>query len=142
MGRVWLVIVAFAAVGCSAAPQTAKPTTRPRLATQHPREPFSDPTRIKEPATVTAVQIDAYQLSVPFGVISRNEKFWKRIDEDCVDRITYDVLYKNGVRVGQAPIGEWEYFKKIIAQNPATSQLSTIIAPQAKAIELPMHRSE
>src|SRR4051812_7697836 len=42
----------------------------------------------------TRVQMDVYQLSVPFGTVSKNEAFWKRIDEQCVDVATYDVIFK------------------------------------------------
>jgi hypothetical protein len=47
---------------------------------------------------------------VPEGTFSGNEEFWKRIDEQCFDVGTTDLLYKNGVRVGRAPMSELASF--------------------------------
>src|SRR5277367_3566362 len=62
---------------------------------------FSDP-----PANVQhgpyVVQLDIYQLEVPFGALSRDDEFWKRVDETQINPADYDVLVKNGVRVGIA----------------------------------------
>src|SRR3954471_5328097 len=30
------------------------------------------------------LEVDVYQLRVPYGTISRNAQFWKRVDEQCV----------------------------------------------------------
>ena len=49
--------------------------------------------------------INVYRLRVPIGTVSGNADFWKRIDEQVVDPATYDLLFKNGVRVGAAPAG-------------------------------------
>jgi hypothetical protein len=49
---------------------------------------------------------------VPDGTFSGNEEFWKRIDEQCVDVATADLLYKNGLRVGEAPMSEMSAFGK------------------------------
>src|SRR5689334_7515808 len=83
------------------------------------REPFSTVGKIERGDIPTAVQVTIYQLSVPYGTVSRNEKFWKRIDESVIDINSYETLFKNGVRVGEAPTEEWEYFKKIVEENPA-----------------------
>jgi hypothetical protein len=49
---------------------------------------------------------------VPDGTFSGNEEFWKRIDEQVFDVATADLLYKNGLRVGEAPLTELETFGK------------------------------
>src|SRR6266542_3692986 len=89
--------------GCTAqrpAPTTGS-ATRPHTLARQPREPFSNPNRVMSLGSMArAVQVDVYQLTVPYSTISRNEKFWKRIDETCVDVATSDVLFKNGIRVG------------------------------------------
>ena len=82
------------------------------------------------------IYLDVYQLDVPLGTISGNEAFWKRINEQCVDVATHEMLDKNGVRVGQAPIDEWDYFKKIIDQNPARTQPRSVTAAGSAAVEL------
>ena len=86
------------------------------------------------------LRVDIYQLQVPLGTISRNQQFWKRVDENAVDVPTYDLLLKNGVRVGQAPIAEWEYFKKIMADYPAVTKAASLVAAESKPIELPVRK--
>src|SRR5687768_16144984 len=53
-------------------------------------------------AVVRAVHLDMYQFTVPHGGVSRSEEFWKRVDEQRIDVATYDLLLKNGLRVGVA----------------------------------------
>jgi hypothetical protein len=91
-------------------------------------------------AAPVGMRVDLYQLQVPEGTISHNEKFWKRVDEHSVDPGTYDLLYKNGVRVGQAPIADWDYFKQVMEQYPAVAKQSSLLAGEGKAVELPMRK--
>lgn len=91
-------------------------------------------------ATPVGMRVDIYQLQVPEGSVSRNEKFWKRVDEHCFDPATYDLLYKNGVRVGQAPIADWDYFKQVMEQYPAVAKQSSLVAGEGKAVELPVRK--
>src|SRR4051794_36531699 len=63
-----------------------------------------------KPQVVFVVQLEVWQISVPFGSVSNNAAFWKRVGEDNIDVAARDVLYLNGFRVGQAPINEWDYF--------------------------------
>ncbi len=86
------------------------------------------------------LQVDLYQLSVPFGAVSRNEQFWKHVDEQVVDVATYDLLYKNGVRVGQAPIADWEYFRQIMQQYPTFTKANTLVGIESKPVERPMRK--
>jgi hypothetical protein len=94
------------------------------------------------PERLAPLRVDLYQISVPLGAVSRNVKFWKRIDETCVDVATCDLLQKNGIRVGVAPTSEWDYFKHIMEQRPATSKLNTLLGPggAGQPIELPVRR--
>jgi hypothetical protein len=72
------------------------------------------------------LRLSVYQITVPRGAVSRSDEFWKRVDEHTVDAATYDLLLRNGVRVGLAPAGEWEqYFKQIVEFYPAATQAST-----------------
>jgi hypothetical protein len=93
-----------------------------------------------QPVVQYVVQLDVYQLSVPQGTVSNNDAFWKRVSEDTIDIATRDVLYLNGIRVGQAPVSEWEYFKNIINENPAVAQQNSYIATQMKSVEMPMRK--
>jgi hypothetical protein len=87
-----------------------------------------------------ALRIDLYQLQLPEGTISRNEKFWKRVDEQSLEPATYELLYKNGVRVGQAPLVEWEYMKQVMEQYPAITKATALVAAESKPVELSMRK--
>jgi hypothetical protein len=91
------------------------------------------------PAPVHA--LDVYQLSVPLGAVSRSHEFWKRVDESSVDVATYDLLQKNGFRVGVAPASEWAYFRAIIEQHPAVTKRMTVTSGGAGSIELEMKKN-
>ena len=86
------------------------------------------------------LRCEIYQLQVPFGTISRNTEFWRHVDENAVDVATYELLLKNGVRVGQAPVSEWEYFREILAQYPALTKQTSLVAAEAKPVELPVRK--
>lgn len=83
-----------------------------------------------------AVQLDIFQIRVPRGAISNSAEFWKRVDENQVDPPTYRLLLKNGLRVGVAPAGEWEYFRNIIEQYPAKTDRSNISAGAAGGYDI------
>lgn len=85
-------------------------------------------------------RLDVLVLTVPFGTVSTNDDFWKRIDETSVSPATHDVLFRNGVRVGHAPIGEWEFFRQIIAQHPTITQKGDYAGDEGKAIEIAVRR--
>lgn len=104
------------------------------------REPFSHVGKIEAGDIPTAVQVTIYQLSVPYGTVSRNEKFWKRIDETVVDINTYETLFKNGIRVGEAPTDEWDYFKHIMEENPAVTRINSLVSLDGKTVELPLRK--
>jgi hypothetical protein len=72
------------------------------------------------------LSLDVYQLQLPLGTISRSEEFWKHIDEDRVDVGTYDLLRKNGWRLGIALANEWPYFKDILDAYPALWEKTTL----------------
>jgi hypothetical protein len=84
------------------------------------------------------IQLSIYRITVPAGSISRNEEFWKHIDEHAVDVPTYELLYKNGVRVGVASASEWDYFKQILDQHPAKTQPGAFSGRDVRDIDLEM----
>lgn len=88
------------------------------------------------------VQLDLYRITVPFGTISANEALWKSIDEQCVDVATYDLLFKNGLRVGRAATAQWDAIARLIAENPATTRKSAFVAAEAKSLTLPMKHGD
>jgi hypothetical protein len=84
------------------------------------------------------IQLGLYRITVPAGSISGSPQFWKHIDEHAVDIPTYDVLYKNGVRVGVAAASEWDYFKEILDQHPAKTQPGAFSGVKVRDIDLEM----
>jgi len=97
----------------------------------------SDPPVIFRPT----VNLSIYHLRVPLGTVSGSDEFWKRVDEHAVDITTYDVLYKNGIRVGRAPFSELDSFLKILDRNPMQTLPTVFVASGAKTIELPMKKA-
>ncbi|MGF1632862.1 MAG: hypothetical protein ACFCVE_03340 [Phycisphaerae bacterium] len=115
----------------------AQPTDRALYLVQQPQliVPTPEP-QDAQPTRRWVYQLVSYQLSVPGGEVSRNDALWKRIDEQAVDVATYDVLWKNGIRVGIAPIAEMEHVRRHI-DDPAAKRLSTANTVQ-QSFELPM----
>ena len=54
------------------------------------------------------INVFAYQVLLPRGAASRNPQFWKRLNEDVVDRQTNDMLQFNGLRLGRASIASYK----------------------------------
>src|SRR5204863_5760681 len=118
------LVCALMILGCT--PNKPEQAPQPRLAprAQDARGIFFPPEaqlvhRDAVPTQQLLVQMIAYQIIVPVGSVSRNGEFWHHVSETAVDMGTHDLLYKNGVRVGMASAGEWDYFKSILEQNPA-----------------------
>ena len=141
MNRTPLLIVATVFLtcllfGCGGPPppkaRTVKATSRP-----------ADVTAILRPGPhAPVVHLDVYQMFVPRGAVSRSDEFWKRVDEQQIDPATYDLLLKNGVRVGMARTSEWaDYFRDIFDRNNAKSIPGSILANGAGTLELPMKRN-
>ena len=84
--------------------------------------------------------LDVYVLTVPYGAVSRNDELWKRVNEQAVDVATYDLLYKNGVRVGEAPIAEYGRFVKTIEEQPASHRIHNLVDAQAKDVDLEIRK--
>src|SRR6185312_8736345 len=79
--------------------------------------PAPDPIAPKRVPQIV-VLLDVYDLAVPAGAISRNDEFWKRVDEDQVDLGAHDLLLKNGIRFGIGHDADWAYFKGLLAKHP------------------------
>ncbi len=147
-----LITAAIAVAGCAArhAPKTSAYLPASRIGSPavqvnayqppHLSQSFSASTGISMGDVPTAIEMTLYKLTVPYGTVSRNEKFWKRIDESVVDVTTYQTLFKNGIRVGEAPTSEWDYFKKIMADNPAVTQVSSLVTVDGRTVDLPLRK--
>jgi hypothetical protein len=152
------VALAAAAGGCQPQPSSATRPTTAQVVGEIPadvlmvRGPSQDEESDRTPrspadarpatADRTLVGLDAYLISVPAGAVSRNEEFWKRINEEdaVASPAQYDLLRRNGVRVGQGRLEDWAFFKEIIDRRPAATQLFSFVAVAGKSVEMEMKK--
>lgn len=83
--------------------------------------------------------LDMYQLSGSVGTFSTNADFWKPFDDTFLGMWKHDVLYKNGLRVGRAPLTELVQLIDKLAD--AESQESSLIGVRGRDFEIPMKKS-
>src|SRR5436190_22016106 len=74
--------------------------------------------RDAQPTVPMVFQLACYQLSVPVGTVSRKEDCWKHIDENALDPARYDLLRRNGMRLGVAPMSEFETLRAMLQDTP------------------------
>jgi hypothetical protein len=127
----------LAATGCDETQKAADAAANPAPINPAQFFPSAEQTLQADatPAVQYLVQVLAYKITLPAGAVSRNDEFWKHVQETAVDVPTYELLYKNGVRVGVAPSSEWPYLKGVLDQNPAVSQTSTYTGREAKDLD-------
>lgn len=94
-----------------------------------------------QPAVPITFQLVCYQLKVPIGTVSRNEAFWKRIDEQCMDPSRYDLVRRNGIRIGEASVSEFDHIRDMLDHHPGSGRAMGTLAPDAKNIELEMKKN-
>ncbi|HEV2293926.1 MAG TPA: hypothetical protein VGR35_08715 [Tepidisphaeraceae bacterium] len=149
MKKLTALILMLIIAGCSTAnpaPTTAASTDAAALAQRQRIAAYASETRRgnvakgRQADPAMRMRLDVYVLSVPYGTISRNEEFWKRVNEQAVDVATYDLLIKNGVRVGEAPIAEYERFRQTIAEQPASYRVAELVNPEAKDVDLEIRK--
>src|SRR3954468_13872640 len=70
-------------------PNTGQPAIRAQLFPADARTIQADAT----PGVTYLVQVNAYKITLPVGAVSRNDDFWKRVNERAVDVPTYELLY-------------------------------------------------
>lgn len=99
-----------------------------------------DAPRDAQPVVPIVFHVDVYQLTLPWGAVSRNDEFWARLNEQVINPASYDVLQRNGLRVGEASFADWEFFKSLIDQHPGTVAQAQAVAKEARNIELEMKK--
>jgi hypothetical protein len=129
MIRLSLLLIAIVLVGCAAHPAPAPADDGLRTGFGHSSATVSgagsnalvkapDPHGAKRLMPVV-IAMDVYHLTVPANAISRNEEFWKRVDEDRIDIGIHDLLLKNGIRIGVGRDADWSYFKGLLGRYPS-----------------------
>ena len=107
--------------------------TQPGADHQRPHDAREDPRLL--------VQLSVYKLTVPARAVSRNEEFWKHVDETSIDVGQHDLLFTNGFRVGVAPRSDWDYFKKILERDTIISQLTGAGGVGGSSLEMPFKQA-
>jgi len=79
-------------------------------------------------------QLDIYQVAVPRGQLSRNENVWKAVDEEVISPATRDLLDKNGILIGTAPLSELKNLQEELA-DPELSRKS-LVGQKATRVEI------
>ncbi|HEY1683343.1 MAG TPA: hypothetical protein VGG19_01150 [Tepidisphaeraceae bacterium] len=83
-----------------------------------------------KPHTLYVAQVDVYQIDVPFGTVSQNLAFWEKIDQQNIPAEQNELLSRNGFRVGQGLVADWDYFQAVLEKNPAHTHVTSRIAYQ------------
>ncbi|MDQ3441313.1 MAG: hypothetical protein M3478_13290 [Planctomycetota bacterium] len=144
-----LPVATLMVAGCSgkkpgpttaAAPDASAQEQRDRITAFASQSRRGNVAKGHRPDAPIRMRLDVYVLAVPYGTVSRNEEFWKRVNEQAVDVGTYDLLIKNGVRVGEAPIAEYERFAQIIKEQPASHRVASLVAVEGKDIDLELRK--
>lgn len=128
-----LWIAAAALAGCTPNPAPNTPAPPMAVTRGHPSNAPRDP----EPATPLVFHVEIFRLEAPLGTFSTNEEFWKRIDEQCLDPATSDLLQRNGIRVGIAPLAEMEQFSRFMEEVLPAEKLA-ITGTEVKDARIPM----
>jgi hypothetical protein len=132
-----VMVLLSSAVGCGGPPKSAGPAGATNGAAAPPL--VADPNvQFRLAGTPSAFYLDVYQVAVPFGAVSRNDDFWRRVDEELIDPATKDLLLKNGVRAGVASNDDWDFFKAAIEQHPHVARSGSAVATGNGQIELLM----
>ncbi|HEY7087779.1 MAG TPA: hypothetical protein VH518_06790 [Tepidisphaeraceae bacterium] len=122
--------------GCAQPEKPGPPTVElPPFALTQGRP--SNAPRDPSAATPSVFHVEVFILSAPMGTFSGNESLWKRIDEQCLDPGTSDLLQKNGFRVGVAPVGELEGLAQYM-QDAAPVQSFSVAGAEMKDVEVEM----
>ncbi|HEY0009654.1 MAG TPA: hypothetical protein VGB55_13080, partial [Tepidisphaeraceae bacterium] len=150
-----LVLAAAAAIsGCAAQPkpQAPEPVADRSLSgsvEQYvPYQPATQPAPREADAALPEKPLDAarpltllytielWEILLPRGSVSTDEVFWKRVNEQAVDLAVYDVMFKNGFRIGELPVEELGALVTLIDERKGTK--TTINGTAGKQIEIPI----
>ena len=78
---------------------------------------------------------------MPLGANSRDDAFWKLVEEDVVDVPTSINLSNNGLRVGRARVADWPEFLKILEKESAIRVSDSVMTAQPAIGDVPLSMS-
>jgi len=126
--------------GCTPPAPQQPPVPKTQMLSTTAQPSTANAPRDATPEARVVVQLDVYQLIVPAGAVSNNDSFWKHVSEENLDVVSRDVLYLNGVRVGEATAQEWSAFQTLIDTPGAVEQKTTCIAGDGRPLEMLMKK--
>ncbi len=86
------------------------------------------------PAVNLIYSIEIWEVFFPRNTVSSDEDFWKRVNESAIDLGPHDVMFKNGIRIGELPVSDIDYLQKLVADKKGQQTRFTGIA--GKQIDL------
>lgn len=78
-------------------------------------------------------RVTVYQITLPVGSFSTNDKIWAQLNEDAVDSKTTVMLAQNGLRAGTGPVGRWPSISKLLTDMPNTKTQPFIYQTDGRA---------
>lgn len=141
----------LAIAGCSA-PQSSATTQpqfslaayeeryKPYIPATQPVAPVTDELpqspRDAQRAVTLRYTVEIWEVMLPRDSVSTDDSFWKRVNEQALDLPTYDLLFKNGIRVGEMPLSEVGAISKLIEDRKG--KRTTIEGTEGRQVEIPI----
>src|SRR5882672_3272735 len=106
-------LVSITLSGCWS-PAHPKTAAQPKLVAQPNEPPHGSgvPDRIILPSNILRVHV--YQLTLPLGTLSLNDKVWRELNEDALDSKSAVLLARNGIRAAIGPQQRWPVIAKLL----------------------------
>jgi len=141
----------LAVAGCAAPPPPAatqpaaavdnfRQAYRPYIPASQPAAPVTEQLpkspRDAQPAVTLRYTVEIWEILMPRDSVTTNEAFWKRVNEQALDLPTYDLLFKNGIRVGEMPLTDVDTIRQLIEDRKGTRTI--IQGTQGRQVEIPI----
>lgn len=88
------------------------------------------------------ITVSLYKLRMPFGSVSRDESFWKLVNEDIVNVAMKYRLEDNGLRIGRARVADWTMFLDKLVKAGALKIIDGRISSQPAIGDAPLDMSD
>ena len=134
-----LATVLLGLAGCSSRSSTTQPfssepvtilTPDARTLVYRPVTPDDCPT---DPDASIMVHMDVYDIQVPSGAISGLREFAALVDQQAIPAVAHDTLGRNGIRAGMGSRNQWDQFRKILDNFPATTTPTKVMGTTGRA---------
>lgn len=105
--------------------------------------PVTDRTPRPADRYVLTVRMEMIPVSVPIGMVSRNERLWRYLDEEIADVRTNAALNRNGIRVGRGGVDDWAPVGRLLREMTGQSLVrSRHLAVPGRATPIPLQSAD